>query len=201
MNKLLDGVKFTNAITAFDFDFTPATLDLIGSPCVGRCGPLITPNLYTPPGVALTVCDTVPFLTSYSVTLNTTTGTLAGEINEAYVYIKDNVLMLYAGKKVGDLTADLGVAGAGRRSGRRLCRGRAAGADGQPDQQVVLRGRHVGYPLGADLGHPQVPERPSDQTTGNKLTLNGDNGGLKPRDRARTSRRSVSVSRLSDDVV
>ena len=71
---------------------------------MGRCGPLITPNLYTPPGVALTVCDTVPALTSYSVTLNTTAGTLAGEINEAYVYVRDNVLMLYAGKKVGDLT-------------------------------------------------------------------------------------------------
>src|SRR6202034_3480475 len=91
------------AITSFDFAFTPATLDLIGSPYVGRCGPLIAPNLYTPPGVALTVCDAPPALTTYSVTLNTTTGTLAGEINEAYVYIKNKVLMLYAGKKVGDL--------------------------------------------------------------------------------------------------
>lgn len=104
MNKYLDGVVFENAVTSFDFAFTPAALDLIGSPCVGRCGPLIAPNLYTPPGVGLTVCDTVPFLTSYSVTLNTTTGTLAGEINEAYVYVKNSVLMLYAGKKVGDLT-------------------------------------------------------------------------------------------------
>ena len=64
---------------------------------------LVTPNLYTPPGAALTVCDTVPYLTTYSVTLNSVTGTLAGEINEAYVYVKNNVLTLYAGKKVGDL--------------------------------------------------------------------------------------------------
>ena len=39
--------------------FSTASLDLSGCPCVGRCGPLVTPNLYTPPGVALTVCDTV----------------------------------------------------------------------------------------------------------------------------------------------
>ena len=104
MNALLDGVIFQNAAEPPALNFTPASLDLIGSPAVGRCGPLIAPNLYTPPGVALTVCDTVPALTSYSVTLNTTAGTLAGEINEAYVYVRDNVLMLYAGKKVGDLT-------------------------------------------------------------------------------------------------
>jgi hypothetical protein len=103
MKKFLDGVVFTNAVTRNDYNFSPAALDLMGSPCVGRCGPLITPNLYTPPGVALTVCDTVPSLTSYSVTLNTTTATLAGEINEAYVYVKSGVLMLYAGKKIGDL--------------------------------------------------------------------------------------------------
>jgi hypothetical protein len=102
--KLVDGVQFTNAVDAYPFSFTPASIDLIGSPCVGRCGPLITPNLYTPPGVALTVCDTVPELTSYSVTLNTTTATLAGEINEAYAYVKNGVLELYAGKKIGDLT-------------------------------------------------------------------------------------------------
>ena len=53
--------------------------------------------------MALTVCDTVPELTTYSVTLNSVTTGLAGEINEAYVYIKNNVLTLYAGKKVGDL--------------------------------------------------------------------------------------------------
>jgi hypothetical protein len=103
MNEYVDGLVFPNGGNGPALTFTPATLDLIGSPCVGRCGPLITPNLYTPPGVALTVCDTVPFLTSYSVTLNTTTSGQAGEINEAYVYLQDNVLMLYAGKKVGDL--------------------------------------------------------------------------------------------------
>jgi hypothetical protein len=83
--------------------FFPASLDLSGCPAVGRCGPLVTPNLYTPPGVALTVCDTPPSLTTYSVTLNNVTTSLAGEINEAYVYVKNNVLTLYAGKKVGDL--------------------------------------------------------------------------------------------------
>ena len=60
-----------------------------GFPAVATVGPLVSPNLYTPPGAALTVCDTVPDLTTYSVTLNSVTGTLAGEINEAYVYIKD----------------------------------------------------------------------------------------------------------------
>jgi len=102
MKKFVDG-QVNNVIDAYPFAFGAASLDLIGSPCVGRCGPLITPNLYTPPGVALTVCDTVPELTSYSVTLNTTTATLAGEIDEAYAYIKNGVLMLYAGKKIGDL--------------------------------------------------------------------------------------------------
>ena len=45
----------------------------------------------------------MPYLTTYSVTLNTLTAGLAGELNEAYVYVKDNVLTLYAGKKIGDL--------------------------------------------------------------------------------------------------
>ena len=103
MNKYIDNIVVTNLVTSVNLTFSPASLDLVGSPAVGTCGPLVTPNLYTPPGVALTVCDTVPYLTTYSVTLNSVTGTLAGEINEAYVYIKDNVLTLYAGKKVGDL--------------------------------------------------------------------------------------------------
>ncbi len=103
MNKYIDNISVSNAVASMDLAFSRASLDLTGCPAVGRCGPLITPNLYTPPGVALTVCDTVPELTTYSVTLNTLAGTLAGEINEAYVYIKDNVLTLYAGKKIGDL--------------------------------------------------------------------------------------------------
>ncbi|HVH76575.1 MAG TPA: hypothetical protein VM755_16790 [Stellaceae bacterium] len=103
MNKYIDNVAVTNVVASMNLSFSSASLDLQGCPAVGRCGPLITPNLYTPPGVALTVCDTVPDLTTYSVTLNTLTGTLAGEVNEAYVYIKNNVLTLYAGKKVGDL--------------------------------------------------------------------------------------------------
>jgi hypothetical protein len=103
MNSYIDNISVSNAVQAMDLALSSASLDLAGCPAVGRCGPLITPNLYTPPGVALTVCDTVPDLTTYSVTLNTLTATLAGEINEAYVYIKDGVLTLYAGKKVGDL--------------------------------------------------------------------------------------------------
>ncbi len=103
MNKYIDNIAVTNAVASMNLAFSPASLDLAGCPAVGRCGPLVSPNLYTPPGVALTVCDTVPSLTTYSVTLNSVTSALAGEINEAYVYIKNNVLTLYAGKKVGDL--------------------------------------------------------------------------------------------------
>ena len=98
----IDNVTVSNA-ASLALTFSPASLDLAGSPAVARCGPLITPNLYTPPGVALTVADTVPELTTYSITLNGVTGSLAGEINEAYVYIRNNVLTLYAGKKIGDL--------------------------------------------------------------------------------------------------
>jgi hypothetical protein len=101
--KYLYGQVGNDAAAGFDPAFNSAIRDLAGCPSIGRCGPLVTPNLYTPPGVALTQCDTGPALTTYSVTLNTVTGTLAGEINEVYVYIKDNVLTLYAGKKVGDL--------------------------------------------------------------------------------------------------
>jgi len=103
MNKYIDNIAVSNAVASMNLSFSPASLDLQGCPAVGRCGPLITPNLYTPPGVALTVCDTVPDLTTYSITLNTVTGSLAGEINEAYVYVQNNVLTLYTGKKVGDL--------------------------------------------------------------------------------------------------
>ena len=96
--------KVVNGVASQNLDFLPASRSTsCGCPAVGRCGPLITPNLYTPPGVALTVADTVPELTTYSVTLNSVTNTLAGEINEAYVYIRNHVLTLYAGKKVGDL--------------------------------------------------------------------------------------------------
>jgi hypothetical protein len=102
LNLQLDNAPVKNG-AALDLQFSNASLDFTGTPCVARCGPLVTANLYTPPGVALTVCDTPPSLTSYSITLNSTTGTPAGEINEAYVYLKDHVLMLYAGKKIGDL--------------------------------------------------------------------------------------------------
>lgn len=102
LNSIIDNYTVSN-LASLKLSFFPASLDLQGCPAVGRCGPLVTPNLYTPPGIALTVCDTPPSLTTYSVTLNSVTGTLAGEINEAYVFIKDKVLILYAGKKVGDL--------------------------------------------------------------------------------------------------
>ncbi len=104
MSKYIDDVVVKNAVTLVDpVTFSPASLDLVGSPDVGTCGPLVTPNLYTPPGVALTVCDTVPYMTTYSITLNSVTQTLAGEINEAYVYVNNSVLTLYAGKMVGEL--------------------------------------------------------------------------------------------------
>lgn len=103
LNKYIDNIAVANQVQSLPLNFFPASLDLSGSPAIGRCGPLITPNLYTPPGVALTVCDTVPGLTTYSVTINNVSTSLAGEINEAYVYIKNHVLTLYAGKKVGDL--------------------------------------------------------------------------------------------------
>ena len=102
LNSYIDNIQVLNG-GPVDLRFSTASLDLSGCPAVGRCGPLVTPNLYTPPGVALTVADTVPYLTTYSITINTLTATPAGEINEAYVYIKDKVLTLYAGKKVGDL--------------------------------------------------------------------------------------------------
>ena len=102
LNEHIDNITVTN-LASMNLTFSPASLDLAGCPALASVGPLVTPNLYTPPGVALTVCDTTPWLTTYSVTLNSVTGILAGEINEAYVYIKDNVLTLYAGKKVGDL--------------------------------------------------------------------------------------------------
>ena len=98
LNKFIDDIGVTNG-AAVDLNFSNASLDLAGCPAVGRCGPLITPNLYTPPGMALTVCDTVPELTTYSVTLNNLTTSLAGEINEAYVYIKNHVLTLYAARR------------------------------------------------------------------------------------------------------
>jgi hypothetical protein len=49
------------------------------------------------------VCDTVPSLTTYSVTVSSATGTMAGVVNEAYVFVRNNVLTAYVGKKVGDL--------------------------------------------------------------------------------------------------
>lgn len=103
LNRLVDSIPVTNPITSLKLTFPSVSLHLSGCPALGRCGPLITPNLYTPPTVALTVCDAVPDLTTYSTTATAATGSLAGTINEAYVYIKDQAIMLYVGKKVGDL--------------------------------------------------------------------------------------------------
>ena len=100
--KYVLGVDVKN-LASLAIDLGQASLDLQGCPAIGRCGPLITPNLYTPPGVALTICDTPPSLTTYSVTVSSATGTMAGVVNEAYVFVRDNVLTAYAGKKVGDL--------------------------------------------------------------------------------------------------
>ena len=85
MNNYIDSITVTNESPRTARRSRPPRSTSSGCPAVGRCGPLITPNLYTPPGVALTVCDTPPSLTTYSVTLNNARGTLAGEINEAYV--------------------------------------------------------------------------------------------------------------------
>jgi hypothetical protein len=100
--KYVENVQVENT-ASFTIDLGFASLDLQGCPCIGRCGPLVSPNLYTPPGIALTVCDTPPSLTTYSMTVNSSTGTLAGVLNEAYVFVRNNVLTVYAGKKVGDL--------------------------------------------------------------------------------------------------
>ena len=103
MKQFIDDIGVSNDGTLASLVFSNSSIDLSGCPCIAVCGPLVTPNLYTPPGVALTVCVTIPSMTTYSITLNGVTGTLAGEVNEAYVFVRDHVLTLYAGKKVGDL--------------------------------------------------------------------------------------------------
>jgi hypothetical protein len=100
--KYIENKKVKN-LAAFTIDLGAASLDLQGCPAVGRCGPLVTPNLYTPPGIALTVCDTPPSLTTYSVMVSSVTGTLAGVLKEVYVFVRNHTLTVYAGKKVGDL--------------------------------------------------------------------------------------------------
>lgn len=176
MNKYLDGVTFTNLAAGPDFNFTPASLDLIGSPYVGRCGPLITPNLYTTPGDALTVADTPPMLTSYSVTLNTLTGTLAGEINEAYVYVSDSVLKIFAGKKVGDLT----LTWVSQEQGDVQVIGYIEGAPPAPMANLTNKASYAGatsvtlnVPTSVTLKYTTS----HDSTTDNKLTF-GDNFGI-----------------------
>ena len=139
MNQYIDHLQIENA-TPLKLDFFPASLDLTGSPAVGRCGPLITPNFYTPPGTALTVCDRSPGLATYSVTLNTVTGTLAGVINEVYAYVKDHVLVLYAGKKVGDLV----LSWVGQEQGDVQIIGYMEGAPPAPMANLTLKGSYEG---------------------------------------------------------
>ena len=100
--KYIENVQVKN-LASFTIDLGNASLDLQGCPAIGRCGPLVSPNLYSPPGIALTVCDTPPSLTTYSVTVNTIGGALAGVLKEAYVFVRNHALTVYAGKKVGDL--------------------------------------------------------------------------------------------------
>ena len=99
----IDNIEVVDPIQGAKLPLSNASLDIFGCPAIGRCGPLITPNLYTPPGLALTLADLPPDLVSYSVTISTTTGTPAGVIMEAYAYVQDNAIFLYTGKKVGDL--------------------------------------------------------------------------------------------------
>jgi hypothetical protein len=80
-----------------------ANIDLAGCPMTGRCGPLITPNLYTPSEAALTIADTPPDMTTYSITVTRPDGIMVGEIEEVYVYLKDSTINLFTGHKVGDL--------------------------------------------------------------------------------------------------
>ena len=168
MNKFIDNISVSNAVASMDLVISPASLDLAGCPAVGRCGPLITPNLYTPPGVALTVCDTVPSLATYSVTLNTLTTTLAGEINEAYVYVKDGVLTFYAGKKVGDLV----LSWVSQEQGDVQLIGYIEGAPPAPIANLTNRASYAGatsITLSAPTSVTLKLQRGSDSSTENKI--------------------------------
>jgi hypothetical protein len=99
----IDQVAVRNPTGLLPLQFSTTSISFGLCPPLARCGPLVAPNLYTPPGVASAVADTIPSITTYSMTTNSLTSGLAGELNEAYVYISDQVLTLYAGKKVGDL--------------------------------------------------------------------------------------------------
>jgi hypothetical protein len=173
LSTYLDGLTIVNEVTSMDLQFSPASIDLFGSPAVGRCGPLITPNLYTPPGAALTVCDAPPSLTTYSVTLNGVTGTLAGEINEAYAYIKNKVLMLYAGKKVGDLT----LSWVSQEQGDVQLLGYVEGAPPAPMANLTNKASYAGAtsltfsaPISVSLKHQTA----QDNETTSEVKLTGD---------------------------
>jgi len=110
--------------------FSPTRPRSFRLPAVGRCGPLITPNLYTPPGVGVDAVRYAAGLTTYSVTLNTTTGTLAGEINEAWSTSRTRCLPCMRVKRVAT-SACRGIEQQGNvqilaTSRARLC------ADGEP---------------------------------------------------------------------
>lgn len=175
MNKYINNIAVVNPVTSFNLAFAPASLDLAGCPAVGRCGPLITPNLYTPPGVALTVCDTVPYLSTYSVTLNALTAGLAGEINEAYVYVKDNVLTLYAGKKIGDLV----LSWISQEQGNVQLIGYIEGAPPAPMANLTNRASYTGatsITFNAPKSVTLKLQRGYDSSNENKIDLTGATG-------------------------
>ena len=190
----IDNVEVVNLAQGPALTFSPASLDLAGSPAVGRCGPLITPNLYTPPGVALTVCDT-PAGPHHLLGDRSTRSPARSpaNVNEAYVYVKDDVLMLYAGKKIGDLVLAWVVAGAGRRPAHRLRRGRPAGTDGEPHQQVVVRRGHVGDAAARPPRSPSSTQRGQHRQPSPDLKLDRQPVAASARSPARL-RRSATIS-------
>lgn len=105
MSKYVYLKNVQNSVATFPISFSGSAIDLAGCPSVGRCGPIISPSLFVPPGASLMVCDSIPYLSTYSVTTTDSKGgVFSGEVNEVYCYINNNVLTLFAGKKVGDLT-------------------------------------------------------------------------------------------------
>ena len=54
MKSFIDGVTIKNTGTLASLVLANSSQDLSGCPAVAVCGPLVTPNLYTPPGIALT---------------------------------------------------------------------------------------------------------------------------------------------------
>ena len=100
--KYIDNVGVENQ-ASFDLDLGTASLDLQGCPSIGRCGPLVTPNLYTPPGVALTVCDTLPYPHDLFDDGQHRDGHARGRALRGLCLRQQQPADAFAGKKVGDL--------------------------------------------------------------------------------------------------